>query len=622
MKTGKGVVRGKWYVIRKGVKTLAILLTTYHLSRTTLCAADFQISASLDKSQVALNEQTVLSIHVSGSGNSLPNPKLPALAGFQVYNAGRSQNFSWINGQASASVTHNFVLTPLQEGTFKIPPIVAEKDGQTAQTGELTLRVTSASSSSAVPGGGSTSSMDPRQGHSGMTDGRTAAIFITGTVDKASVYVGEPVVYTFRLFNRVPLLRQPGYQAPDVQGLWKEDLPPQRNFKTTVKGVPYNVTEIRTALFPTAPGKARIGSAQLQVMLENVGGDPFSSDFFASFFGRGEEKVLRTEPLSISAKALPEPKPAAFNGAVGHYTLSSSLDKTETSVGQPVTMTVTISGRGNIKSLPEISFPALPNFRTLADNAAVHVENQNDEVRGSKVFKTVLIPTTSGDLTIPTLSYVYFDTEAKAYKTLASKAFTLKVLAGTGPQKSADPSSPLGPAASPSRTAGIQRLAEDIHYIRTSEKISSQGRPLYQHAWFRWLHFFSLMGIGGFGFIRLYQRLFLSDRAAARFKNAKGTALIRLAKADKADAMAQTLQDYLADKLNLESRELSLRSAQEKLRTRSVSAHTLEKIRSLWETLDLYRFAPAQTRTDDVSQAKIALGQLIEGLEKEILWKV
>jgi len=84
-------------------------------------ASDFQISASLDRNRSRLNEQAVLALTISGSSNNLPQPQLPGLTDFQIYNAGRSQNFTWINGKASASITYNFVLTPLREGHFVIP---------------------------------------------------------------------------------------------------------------------------------------------------------------------------------------------------------------------------------------------------------------------------------------------------------------------------------------------------------------------------------------------------------------------------------------------------------------------------------------------------------------------
>ena len=124
-------------------------------------AADFQVSASLDRNQIALNEQAVLSLTISGNGGNLPQPQLPGLADFQIYNAGRSQNFTWINGKATSSVTYNYVLTPLKEGKFQIPSIRIQYQGQTRETQPLTLDVVKGDAS-AVPQGSARQEGDER----------------------------------------------------------------------------------------------------------------------------------------------------------------------------------------------------------------------------------------------------------------------------------------------------------------------------------------------------------------------------------------------------------------------------------------------------------------------------
>src|SRR5205823_3959014 len=98
-----------------------------------------------------------------------------------------------------------------------------------------------------------------------------------------------------------------------------------------------------------------------------------------------------------------------FKGAVGDYSLNAQLDKQSTSVGQPVTLTLTVSGRGNLKSVPDLPIPSLTNFRTFDANAATNIEKKDGQVSGSKVFKTVLIPTASGELTIPSIPFAFFD---------------------------------------------------------------------------------------------------------------------------------------------------------------------------------------------------------------------
>jgi len=585
-------------------------------------AADFQISAALDRTDIALNEQVMLSVTVAGAGNQLPQPQMPGLTDFQVANAGRSQNFSWVNGQASASVTFNYVLTPLKTGSFTIPSIAATMNGQTAQTQPLTLNVASGDAAAipSAPGAPSTRHASPKG---------PAAIFIKSTVDKKSVYVGEPIQFAFQLYNRVPLFSRPNYQPPQMSGFWSEDLPPQRNYQATVEGMPYNVTELRTALFPTAAGTAKVGSAQLAVTIENMGSDPFSANFFAQFFGRAEEKVLRTDPITVQVKALPDPKPAGFNGAVGRYTMSSNLDKESVAVGQPVTLTISVSGEGNIKSLPALTMPPLTGFRTFDANAATNIEKKDGRVTGSKIYKTVLIPTASGSLVIPPVPFSYFDTAARRYQTLQSKSFTLRVTPGAGGTSSGP--SVTGAAGSVSNTPQIQRLAEDIHYIKTPTGIVSQ-KPFWVHRVGFWLFqivilLAFLIGAG----VRIYQRVFLSVNPRNRFKNAAPRAWSAIADSEKALAknemrdaaghIAQGLHEYLADKLNLNPRTLALKQAQDALRDRGVHSHDTEKVRNLWEMLDLFAFAPTQVRPDDIQQAQRTFRHVIEELEKDVSWK-
>ena len=608
---------------------LVVICALFTVRSALLFGADFQVSASLDRNQIALNEQAVLSLTISGSGNDLPQPQLPGTADFQIYNAGRSQNYTWVNGKASASVTYNFVLTPVREGHFTIPAIVVQAQGQTAQTTPMTLDVikgdTSAVQGSARPEG------TPRPAQAAQA---APAVFISGTVDKTSVYVGEPVIFTFRLDNRVPLLSRPGYQPPETTGFWTEDLPPQRNFTANVKGMPYNVTEVRTALFPSTAGKARVGSASLTVNLENFGTDPFGSNFFAQFFGRGEEKVLHTDPIAITVKPLPEPKPFEFKGAVGDYTLEAQVDKQKISVGQPITLTLTVSGRGNIKSLPDLNIPAVTNFRTFDANAATNIEKKDGQVSGSKVFKTVLIPTASGELSIPAVPFTYFDTTTHAYRNVRSHPITLHVSPGTAEVAAVGPAG-LGqiPSQSPNGASapGIKLLGEDIRYIHTPADIRSEGEPLYRRPWFRILHllFAVLLGLGGMA--RLYHRLFRSNTILYRFRRAHELALQAVKKTDdylfKADIkgagghLANVLQDFLAAKLGIERRSLSLREIIERLKSRGLLSHTGEKLRNIWETLDLYQFAPAQVRPEEVRAAIRTVEHVMDEVEREIVWK-
>jgi hypothetical protein len=574
--------------------------------------ADVQISAQLDRQQVSTQDQAVLTITVSGTSSNLPDPQLPGLPDFQVSNAGRSQSFSWVNGQTSASVIHQFVLTPKQEGRFTIPPVRLTADGKTLETAPLALEV--------VKGQGGALAPPPASGGEESAQGAPIA-FVSGAADKTSVYVGEQITYSFRLHSRVPFLRQPQYQPPSTTGFWVEDLPPQRNYNTTLKGVPYQVAEIRVGLFPTHAGKATIGQGTLVVHIQNLSGD-----VFANFFGGGQEKILRTDPVEIQVKELPTPAPGGFQGAVGEYQLTAALDKTQTQVGQPLTLTVTISGRGNIKSLPDLTLPVPVNFRTFDANAATNIEKKDYRVQGSKVYKSVLIPTASGELTVPPVSFVYFDPTARAYKTLRSQSIVVHVKPAEGGATPSIPGDRPGTAV-----PGIKRLNEDIHYIKTPGSITSQHGPLYRSPVYIGLNALAVLGFLGIAIIPLYRRLFLSDPVRLRFREAPRrlqqsckqaeSALGRSEAGIAGGILARGLQDYLAAKLGWPEGEVSLRATLDALRERRVPEATIESVKQLWNSLDAFQFAPSQARMEDARACLASVRDALPRFEREIPWK-
>jgi hypothetical protein len=277
----------------------------------------------------------------------------------------------------------------------------------------------------------------------------------------------------------------------------------------------------------------------------------------------------------------------------------------------------------------------LTNFRTFDANAATNIEKKDGEVAGSKVFKTVLIPTASGDATIPPVSFVYFNLAARAYRTIRSRPIAVHVIPGApGPNGSTagwgQTPTPTGgqiPAAAP----GIKLLGEDIRYIQTPGAIHSVGEPLYRRGWYQWLHIVLLGFLGLGGLAKLYNRLFLSDTTLYRFRKAREQSSAALKKTEEFLAkndikgaggnLADVLQDFLAAKLGVENRSFSLREIVERLKSRGLVSHTGEKVRNIWETLDLYQFAPAQVRPEEVRSAMETVEHVIEEVEKEISWK-
>ncbi|MCX5783587.1 MAG: BatD family protein, partial [Elusimicrobia bacterium] len=275
--------------------------------------AQISISAETDKTSVALNESVSLSVTVSGAVSDIPDPEMPSMPNFNIYSSGRSQSISVINGKISSNLIYNYALMPRFVGKALISPIVIKYGGQTFQTRPVEITVTAPSATS------QTQPKAQKQAKNRQSAGNDA--FVTAEADRKEAYINEQINLSIKFYTAVPLLGNPDYSPPSIKGFLSEDLPPVRTGEKTIDGKLYYFSEIKAAIFGAAPGKAVIGPAIIRYQArEDAQVDPFEPDFFQKFFAQGAgsaiTKEVRTEPIEINIKPLPDDgKPLSFNGA-------------------------------------------------------------------------------------------------------------------------------------------------------------------------------------------------------------------------------------------------------------------------------------------------------------------
>lgn len=192
----------------------------------------------------------------------------------------------------------------------------------------------------------------------------------------------------------------------------------------------------KLALFPTAPGNYTIQPGSLKVSIReepqgNNAFDEFFSDSFftgGSFFARRQNKLLNPPPIQLVVKPLPENgKPAGFQGAVGSFRLSASVDKDKVKQNEPVTLKMVIEGEGNIETITRPKIPALTGFKTYDADTNSKLYQTENVVGGTKSFETVFIPKEEGSSFIPPLEFSYFDPRQEKYVTLQTPNFPITV---------------------------------------------------------------------------------------------------------------------------------------------------------------------------------------------------
>ena len=589
--------------------------------------AAVSISASVNKTTVALNDQIVLTVTVSADAASLPEPEMPSLPRFNVHSAGRSQSMTYINGRISNSAEYTFVLVPRLIGNAVIPPIGANAGGQAAQSEPIAVTIVrpeEAPQQDPQTSGGAAAPVRPARG--ARPGSGAAPVFVTAEVDKKNPFVNEQVIYTVRFHYAVPLLGNAEWSPPNTTGLLLEDLPPGGHQTASIQGRTYNVSEVKIALFPLTPGEKTIGKGSIRCQVQKgVEVDPFASDFFRQFFSAGltmgEPVTLETSPIKMNVRPLPEAgKPVGFGGAVGRFKVTAAADKASVKAGDAVNLTFTIEGSGNLKALGDPTLPEMPEFRVYETVSSLNQSKDGNGVRGSKVYKTVVVPKVSGDLTIPAIQFHYFDPGQQRFVSAATHPIALQVAPGEAAQ------APVGfSAAGQSSPAAITTLSEDIRHVRSrpgADGLSAAAAAVAQAGWLHALPAALLLISGGFA---SWRDRYEQDPVKARARRASRAAEERLARSrsvknlqESSALIGDALVGYLADRLAMPQSGMTMRQALELMKKRwpRLPEGHLEQVRRLWGEMERIRYAPTTVRDTDIAALRDAVRELVKALEE------
>jgi BatD DUF11 like domain len=572
-------------------------------------AAALELTLQTSRSEVTVGEQFTVDVNVSQGGmGKLPEPELPPVDGLRQVSSYTSQNFSYVNGRATSSLTLQYVMVADREGEFDIGPARAEGGGERATSGTVHITVKPAGSSTSAPRfGGETKSSEGDD------------LIVLGTVDNDHPYVNEQVTYTFTFLHRVPILQGGRYTAPSFQGFWAEDLDRTDPREVVVNGRRYTAERIRSALFPTGAGDYTIEKASVTTAVEDYGRsrrnrnpfDVFGSDPFG-LFRSGRQVVLETDPITVHVQPLPEAgKPADFTGAVGEFQLSATADRTSLKAGEPVTLTVKLSGTGNVKVVPDPDLSGLDGFKVYESRSSDSHGKEGDRITGEKTWEFVLVPTAGGNVRIPSIRMGVFRPDRKSYEELSTKPIPLDVTA-TALDKALASGGDLQVAKE-----RVKLQQRDIRWVKHVQGPlrRAEGSP-FSDTGFLLAHFMPALAFVGAGVYRRQKDRLRSDVRYARNRAAARTAQKRLAAASGLEsqgkleeffgALSSALRGYVADKLGLAAANLEEDAVRTGLTERGIAEEEVDHLLEMLGACDTARFSPLGT---DATGAADLLGQ-------------
>ncbi|MEM9986244.1 MAG: BatD family protein, partial [Bacteroidota bacterium] len=389
-----------------------------------------EFSAFVSKREVPVGEVFKVSFQLRGgrSGNLTP----PKLDGFQL-RGGPSQESSvqMVNGQVTESMTVSYYLQGTRTGSFKIGSATMEVGDKELRSDPVEVKIVPARSNAPDQGNGNNAS-GQRQDRD-LEAQLKQAIFLRALVSDRSVYQGEPLTVTYKLYERVRTSNLRPESSPSYEGFWVENIdvknPPPKI--EVVDGMQYRTYIVKKdILFPQRPGKLKLEPFKLSCVVQvQVAPRRQRQSIFDSFFGQYEnyEYSFASAPVTITAKALPGNPPASYTGVVGKLELQASLDTTSVEAGDPLTLRLRLSGRGNLKRLrePEINLP--PDFEVYDPNVKERLSNSGSTLTGWRSYEYLIIPRNPGDYELPPVELSYFDSEKGRYQVLRSPSYQLTV---------------------------------------------------------------------------------------------------------------------------------------------------------------------------------------------------
>jgi|GEM_PF-241322 len=416
-------------------------------------ASDVQVSAELSRHRVAAGEIVQLDVKVTGAQEA-DVPRTIPVDGLQINLAGQSKQVQMVNLSVSSCSLYSYIVIPLRTGTFTIPAIEVRADGKyfRTQPQELIIEGSSASSRSRAqtplsPSTAGTMPSSVQTSAKNTLPSNHQIGFSELSLSKKRLYVGEVVPAEIRFYVDARYSAAPRRNIDfSNEGLLVERLSDPLSSTEERNGILYNVATFRTFVSAVKPGPINIGPASLELAVDLPMASPADMpDVFAQLLGRSggvtqhRSLTLKSNQVSLEVTPLPgEGRPDNFSGAIGEFKMDAMALPQKYSLGDPVTLVLTIEGDGNIKAIGMPQLTGTEGWKIYPSTDRIG-EPDAAGLHGVKTFETSMI-TQEPKTSTPGSLFSYFNPTTGKYVTLTTKPQALNIIPST---TSPLPSSPV-----------------------------------------------------------------------------------------------------------------------------------------------------------------------------------
>lgn len=508
---------------------------------------NFQVAISTSKAEI--NQR--ITIQYQFDGGNLPNNVLPKVNNMLIVGGPSVMSgSSTINGVTTNTSQLTYEVLFTQAGTYTIPPATIKTKSGKFSCAPITIQI--------IKGANSKPIIPP--GYEGKE------LFIDMVALKKNVFIGEPIaidMVVYSIFNNLSIA---AVNYPTFDGGWTQDATDAFDGKlnlSSYKGKPYYKTTIRRVwMVPSILGEVEFKpvNAVFQASLQ----DPKAGYLEFTYDSK-------SEPVKFNVTDVPaDNRPESFLNAMGDFTWTVKMDKTQAKANEPVKATIIITGTGN---LPTLEAPVLDlgdDFEIFEPQVKNNHKVEIKGINGTKEFEYLIMPRKEGDYTVGPFEFSFFNTETKKFTTLKSDSFDLRIkgiIADT--------------------TSGKKQINNGKFTGETPYKKSDPffGSPFYYIL-------LALPFLAGLGMIFFRKKLFFTkkDESEKKLKQAEEKAIKGVAEAaGSVDKMSSVFFQYLSDKFKTTKNEITRSNLDMWLPNLDLKM----KATRIMDQLDQFRFAPA-----------------------------
>ena len=402
-------------MVRVAVRALLVFLLAF-----TARANDLTV----DVRTLQMNDLATITVSLEGSFAENDFVEIPLQNLAFVGEPWVSSEFAWINGVVVRRKVFRYRVRPMAPGSARVGPVeLNAEDGQVQRLNAVTLQVLADRASA---------SNDEEVVLRELQASGREPFFVVAEIDKTSVYVGQPVVITWVMYNAATVQQWQVVSVPKLEDFWIEELAREETMErlylgdTMVQRMPIR----RVALFPLRSGRLRIeGMTAEAAMLRRTRSGPFGL-----FEGDMVEASFTSAPITLDVRPLPEGPPV---DAVGELTLACDAPLQRGS--GPVILRVALQGLGNVRAAEPPRFERGVPGTLQIEGGQVTVSRDATKAEMVRRWDYLIFPAGSGSIEIPALTMNVFVPSAGVRRELRCASTLLDVVAAKTPEAPRDP---------------------------------------------------------------------------------------------------------------------------------------------------------------------------------------